>query len=254
MALDNRLNNQRTQNEVENTARLAQLFESSAIPTHAKLQGFPAWTKRQDISRFLARYELFKEVLNVNGSIVECGVFAGGGAYSWYHFSSILEPYNHSRRIFGFDTFEGFPGVTDEDLKGENVYKEVAKIGGLNIDKNVLEDLNGLKLVHDQNRPIGHIEKISFIKGDASQTIKEFVQNRPELLISLLYIDFDIYSPSKTALENLLPLVPRGGIVAFDELNHPGYPGETVALKQVMKSLPELKRSPLDPYISWFKK
>lgn len=92
MALDNRLNNQRTQSEVDDTAALAELFESSQIPCHAKLQAFPAWAKRQDISRFLARYELFKKVLTVNGSIVECGVFAGGGPSLGITYRRFLSP------------------------------------------------------------------------------------------------------------------------------------------------------------------
>ena len=65
---------------------------------------------------------------------------------------------------------------------------------------------------------VRHYE-IELIKGDATQTIPEYVAKNPHLIISLLYLDFDIYEPTKTALEYLLPLVPKGGIVGLDEIN-----------------------------------
>ena len=57
------------------------------------------------------------------------------------------------------------------------------------------------------------------IKGDATKTIPKFVKENPYLIIALLYLDFDIYEPTKVALEHLLQLVPKGGIVGLDEIN-----------------------------------
>jgi hypothetical protein len=68
-----------------------------------------------------------------------------------------------------------------------------------------------------------------------------------------LYIDFDLYAPTKAALEALLPRVPRGGVVAFDELNCPEFAGETSALLECLNlNKLDLRRLPFDPYISWF--
>jgi len=55
------------------------------------------------------------------------------------------------------------------------------------------------------------------------------------LLVSLLYLDFDIYEPTVTALTQLLPRIPKGGIVAFDEVNNPHWPGETLALLESLQ-------------------
>jgi hypothetical protein len=41
---------------------------------------------------------------------------------AWAHFSAILEPENHTRRIIGFGTFSGFPGVYEHD---ENIGQSV---------------------------------------------------------------------------------------------------------------------------------
>ena len=51
----------------------------------------------------------------------------------------------------------------------------------------------------------------------------------------MLYLDFDIYEPTLTALENFLPRMPKGSVIAFDELNNPDWPGETMAFLESMK-------------------
>src|SRR4051794_25231288 len=84
---------------------LSAAFEGSHLSLAHRLQTFPRHVRRQDIARFLTKYEIFKLSLAANGSVIECGVFAGGGLASWAHFSVILEPYNHTRRVIGFDTF-----------------------------------------------------------------------------------------------------------------------------------------------------
>ena len=97
------------------------LFDGSFCGTYDKLRNFTKYVRRQDISRFLCRFEIFKRQLHVKGSIVECGVHHGGGLMTWAHFSATLEPYNYHRKIIGFDTFEGFPSVAPQD--GTNPHK-----------------------------------------------------------------------------------------------------------------------------------
>ncbi len=86
------------------------LFDNSGCPTFDKLRNFTKYVRRQDIARFLCRFEIFKRQLEVKGSIVECGVHHGGGVMTWAQISATLEPYNYHRKIIGFDTFAGFPG------------------------------------------------------------------------------------------------------------------------------------------------
>lgn len=67
------------------------------------------------------------------------------------------------------------------------------------------------------------------IKGDATQTIPEFLKNNKHIIVSLLYLDLDIYEPTKIALKEFLPKMAKGSIIAFDELNFKSFPGETIA-------------------------
>ena len=43
---------------------------------------FTKYTRRHELARFMVQYELFKKILNIKGSIVECGVYTGGGRFS----------------------------------------------------------------------------------------------------------------------------------------------------------------------------
>jgi Macrocin-O-methyltransferase (TylF) len=205
------------------------LFDESACNTFDKLRNFPKYVRRQDIARFLCRFEIFKRQMGIKGSVVECGVHHGGGLMSWAQFSVTLEPYNYHRKIIGFDTFEGFPDVASQDGVGEN-----AHIGAFREGYDIHAELMSSISEFDDNRFINQKQKIELVKGDANRTIPLYLSDNPHLLISLLYMDFDIYEPTVTALAALLPRVPKGGIVAFDEVNNPDWPGETLAL---LKSL-----------------
>ena len=103
----------RTEAEQQEAPRNRALFEANPSSWETKMENFPKYVRRQNLTRFLALHEIFKLVLPVKGSIVECGVNHGFGIMSWAKFSAIHEPVNLTRRIYGFDTFEGFPGHGD---------------------------------------------------------------------------------------------------------------------------------------------
>lgn len=210
--------------------KLVETFESSNLATEDKLINFPRFVNRRDVATFLNRYEIFKKVVNVHGAIVECGVNLGAGLFSWLHFSSILEPYNSSRYIVGFDTFNGFQSLNENDEKGiylEDRWKEFSSKQSYN------EILDSIE-TQTENRPLSHLDKLSVVKGDATETIPSYMIDNPHLLVALLHIDFDIHEPTKIALENIVPRMPRGSIIAFDDLSAHEGPGETIAFLESM--------------------
>lgn len=221
-------------------------FDRNPSSWETKMENFPKYTRFQNITRFLALYEIYKMVLNVKGSIVECGVYHGFGVMSYLNFSTILDHVNLTRRIYGFDSFKGFPTVSKKDKTKTATIKK----NDLHVDS--YDEIMELASTHDSVRFLGHIPKVSLIKGDAAKTIPKFIEENPHVLISLLFLDFDLYEPTKVALENFLPRMPKGAIVAFDELDNPLWPGETQALLDVCgpNSL-KLERLPFDPYISF---
>lgn len=236
----------KTDTEREVGKQLESIFVNSSDSIETKLENFPKYARRQHLKRFLAMYEIFKLILPVKGSILECGVFRGFSLMTWAKLSTILEPENLTRRIYGFDTFSGFPSVSNNDLSGAGV----AAAGDFHTT--CYDELLELIRVYDQDRFLGHIPKVQVIRGDITKTIPEFVQQNRHLLVSLLFVDLDLYEPTKVVLEQVVPRMPKGSILAFDELDNPIWPGETEALVQALPvNRLRIQRLDWDPYIGY---
>ena len=236
----------RTPVEQEVGRNIEEIFMQCADSVETKLENFPKYVRRQHLKRFLSMYEIFKLALPVKGSVIECGVYRGFSLMAWAKISTILEPENLTRRIYGFDTFEGFPTITEKDASKVATPEQ----GGLHA--NSFDELEALLREYDRNRFLSHMQKVYLIRGDATETIPRFVKDNPHLMISLLFLDFDLYEPTQAALEHFLPLMPKGAIIAFDELDNPIWPGETQSLLDSIgiNRLP-LRRIEWDPYIAY---
>ena len=236
----------RTGLESQIGSRIEEVFNENPASIQSKLENFPKYIRRQKVTRYLALYELFKLCLSVKGSIVECGVHQGFSLMSWCNFSAVLEPNNLTRRIYGFDTFSGFKTLSQQD--SSKLYKPQA--GDLAADS--YEELIKLIGIHDDNRFLGHMDKVHLIKGDVLHTIPAFIEEKRHLVVSLLFLDMDLYEPTKVALKAFVPRMPKGAVLAFDELDNPIWPGETMAaLESVGLNNLKLQRFEFDPYIGY---
>ena len=243
--------NTQSKNDLEYRKKLEQYFKLSPGTYAEKLENFAKYVPRQNLARYLARYEIFKLIKEVQGSIVECGVLFGGGLMSFATISTILEPYNFQRRIVGFDTFDGFPGVTQKDTQGSSKKSTHLKKGGFSATSAYNDILKSID-IFNMNRFLNHFPKVELVKGDFTKTSQKYLKDNPHLVVSCLYLDFDIYNPTKIALEKFLPLIPKGGVIVFDELNEETFPGETTAVKEIMKiSDLRIKRFSFEPRISY---
>ncbi len=236
----------RTTEEKEIGKRLERIFNQCPDRVEVKLDNFPKYIRRQKLTRLLALYEIFKKVLPIKGSIVECGVYHGFSLMAWANMSAVLEPANLTRRIYGFDTFEGFPDA------GEKDFNEIMNPQTGQLCSNSFEELKELIQIYDSNRFLGHVNKVQLIKGDITKTIPGFLTNNHHLVVSLLFLDMDLYEPTKVAIEHFYPRMPKGAIIAFDELDNPIWPGETVALLETMgTNRLKIERVEFDPYIGF---
>lgn len=213
-----------------------------------KIDAFPKYSSRQSIAKFLTKYEIFKKIININGSIIEGGVLHGGGTLAWAKLSSILEPTNHTRKIIGFDTFDGFPSVSEKDTQDSD--GSLNKIGALKGSH--FNEVESAVEVYDLNRPLSHIPKVELIKGDICETVVNFAEKNPHLVVSLLYLDVDLYEPTKVLLETFISRMPKGAVVVFDELNAKMFPGETCAVDEILGiSNIKIERFSFDSYVSY---
>lgn len=207
------------------------------------VDNFPLYITRQELGRYLVRYELYKKVMTIKGSIIECGVYKGASLLFFAKLCSIFEPYAFNRKVIGFDTFSGFPRIAKKD--GTFAYK-----GDLR-DVDLRKLMTSIDL-YDKNRPIGHIGKIELIKGDATKTIPEYFKTNPHCLVALLYLDFDLYEPTVTALQTIVSRMPKGSLLVFDELNEKRRQGETIALLETIDlAKHSIRNFPEEPHISY---
>ena len=235
----------RTETEKDVGRRNAEIFGGCPDAVEVRLENFPKYVRRQHLKRFLAMYELFKRALPVKGSVIECGVHSGFGVMTWAKLSTILEPENLIRRIYGFDTFSGFPAVGAKDANSVANAKP-GDLGAASFD-----ELQALLEQYDRDRFLGHIPKVELIRGDIAETAPAFVASHPHLVVSLLFMDCDLYEPTKAALAAFVPRMPKGAILAFDELDNPIWPGETLAvLESLSLNKLRLQRFEWDPYIA----
>jgi len=211
--------------------RASAYWEASPGAPHVKLEAFAKYASRQALTKFMARLELFRMQLEVNGSIVEVGVHRGASLMAWAQMSAILEPVNYLRKIVGFDTFEGFPSLSQQDSAGSS---EHLKTGGFAAGEDAEQDLKAAIALFDENRLMNHIAKVELVRGDVAKTMPAYFAANPHLVVSLLHLDADLYEPTKVTLETLAPRMPKGAIIAFDELNMKLFPGETLATLETL--------------------
>lgn len=208
----------------EARAALVQRLQETRIPSGELLDHLPLFASRHALGRVLVLHDLYQRILDVHGVILLFGVRWGRDLAILQTLRSILEPGNASRRIVGFDTFEGFPSVSDLDggaRPGEY---------GVSADHAaVLEDVLAHRDVEEGN-PYPRRE---IVRGDASRTLPRWLEEHPETVVAMAYFDMDLYTPTRDCLEALGPYITRGAVVGFDEVGHPGWPGETVALREV---------------------
>lgn len=233
--------------EIDLRSKFLNQFKECPIPDNEILQNLGLFMNRQALSRILFMHELYKKIINVNGVIMEFGVRWGQNLALFESLRGMYEPYNYTRKIIGFDTFEGFPSVHEND--GDN--KHIVK-GAYCVVDDYQDYLESLLDYHESESPISHKKKYELVKGDASKNIITYLKDNPQTIISFAYFDFDIYEPTKKCLEAILPHLTKGSIIAFDELNDPNFPGETIAFQEVLGvSNYRIIRSPLNPLISY---
>jgi len=240
------MKNFRTPIEQEIGKNIQHIFNNCSDSIEIKLENFPKYVRRQHLKRFLSMYEIFKLVLPIKGSVIDCGVFKGFSLMSWAKLSTILEPENLIRRIYGFDSFEGFPNFCDKDTN------PIAPPEKHAFYSDSYSELLSLIKEYDKDRFLGHIDKVHLIKGDVTKTIPKFIDDNPHIVVSLLFLDLDLYEPTKIAIKYFLPRMPKGAVIAFDELDNPMWPGETLALIETLgiREL-RLRRLERDPYIGY---
>jgi hypothetical protein len=213
--------------EIEAYHKLCELLKRSPIPDRDILANLGLFQVRGSFVRMMFMHQLYLKALHTHGVIMEFGVRWGHNLAHFMTFRNTYEPYNLSRKIIGFDTFEGFPGVSTRD--GES---PAIKVGALSVTENYESYLKEILAAHEKTAPRSHVRRHELIKGDVIETLPKYLEDHPETIISLAYFDLDLYEPTKKCLEVIRPYLAKNSVVGFDELVLDEFPGETFALRE----------------------
>jgi len=183
------------------------------------------------ISKILAHYELFRHTVHLPGHIVECGVFKGASLVRFAMFRQ-LHGGTFSKRLIGFDTFAGFPEPTHKDDQ-DPLTRWLVKAGNQSIST---EQMTEVLWRNDLNK------NVELVAGDICSTVPDYLKKHPELKISLLNLDTDIYEPAVVILRNLWPRVVKGGILLLDDFGV--FPGETKAVNEILGNSVKIRKLP----------
>ncbi len=204
----------------------------------------PVFLGPGEIARILWFNYCFELIKDTPGCIIEFGSHFGASLQTLNNLRIIHDPFNSSRLVFSFSTFEeGFRNV-DDKLDGISSNDDYATPASWKANIAKVAKLN------ESYSPLSGMLQI--YEGDATITFEKFLIENPEIVISFAHFDMDIYKPTKKTLELVLDRMPKGGLLVFDEINHPGFPGETMALNEVLgiKNV-KLKKTKFQPYSAY---
>ena len=228
MVKDNVRKNVSSSDYTHHESEVLKHFLDSPIPDGELLENLFMFLTPQHMRRLFFWYELYQEILEVPGCIMQFGVRWGRDMAVWEALRTTFEPFNHSRKVIGFDTFEGFVGTDEKDGAHEMIQE-----GNFATTSGYEERLHDYLRHREGLSPLGHVQKFELHKGDACQTLPAYLEAHPETVVSLVHFDMDIYKPTVECLKMLKPYLTKGSIVVLDEAVCPAFPGETVALKEV---------------------
>jgi hypothetical protein len=191
----------------------------------------------------------------ISGDIVEAGVFRGRSLIAM---GMLLKEIGSDKRIFGFDSFSGFPPIYDskDDLAMfDSLYqnKEISEDHWMAVQRNIAwrkialrHEINvanisssgnfsntNLDLVKRKIDLIG-LDNIVLVDGPFSETMHRNNSNLKNIMAVL--IDCDLYASYHQSLSFVWPLLSTNGIVFLDEYYSLKFPGARIATNEFIKT------------------
>lgn len=177
---------------------------------------------------------------NIEGAIVECGVWRGGNIMAAALKLNSLGVVD--REIYLYDTFEGMSNPTAKDIgpTGE-LASNILSTQPKNTDNHYWA-FTPLDTVKSNVFQTGYPESnFRFVVGKVEDTIPQIMPNK----IAVLRLDTDWYESTKHELENLFDLIMPGGVLIVDDFGF--WKGSREAVEEFWAKLsPKPELMPVD--------
>ena len=167
---------------------------------------------------------------NIEGSLAECGVWRGDYAY---HINNAFP----DRKLYLFDTFEGFPEEQLE-IEDDNVRQKLSSSNQAIKESYITHET--LAFLKCKNRENG---KIIIKKGRVPDTFADMPDDR----FVYVQLDMDIYVPTIAALHYFAKRMTAGGVIAVHDY-YAGYgfwTGVRKALDEFLVAYPLTRAVPI---------
>jgi hypothetical protein len=222
---------------------LLNLFKKRPFSDEMLLTNLGLFARASSLAKLFLLHEVYLRIRNIPGDIYIFGVWLGQDMVVLESMRAMLEPYNASRKIIGFDTFNGYSKFSEKDQMSETI-----KEYGYSTEKNYIDFIERLLHYHRKENSMGHAVTHKIVQGDICQTTKKYVLDNQASMVALAYFDLALYEPTKAALEAITDRLVPGSVLVMDELNDPRYPGETIAFREwALGKAYEIRRSEVLP-------
>lgn len=175
-------------------------------------------------TEFYTLERILRSMPEVPGAVLECGTHHGGTLLGMAH---VLESRAIRARLYGLDSFEGFPEPTGEDALDDGTMHPLVRKGALG--EASYEELSG------RLERMGLADRVTLIKGFFENTLSKLAAER----FSLVHVDCDLYESYMTCLEFAYPRMLAGGVMVFDDYNSDAYVGARRAVDEFFADRPE---------------
>lgn len=203
-------------------------------------------------SRLRFWFDFVRENFNkIEGDIFEFGVFRGASLISM---AILLKKIGSNKKVYGFDSFEGFPRFHEFDkievfnknpelfselqIKNFKILNELEKqMSKISISDNSFASNFTQTSYNDLLKKIEILEldNIELVKGDFKDSIPDFFESHKNRIFSI-NIDCDLYEGYKLVFENCWSKLNYGAYVHLDEYFSLRYPGAKIATDQFIKN------------------